>query len=146
MVLNGNEWKVSPSGRLNPIRIPDIRYLGGWLGPFIGLKSDDSPLLAILTHSSSPKLVILLPEHQIHKYKNKERLLLEYTNYGKTRTIFINLFPKTLHYTNNCNKKHNIKLINVYSFHFKRFPKCRGSNGVQDNSHRPVQYDMKRVQ
>jgi len=121
-VLNGNEWKASPSGRLNPIRMPDIRYLGGWLDPFNGHESDNSPLLAILTHSSSPKLVILLPEHQIHKHKNKQRLLLEYTNYGKTWTIFINLFPKTLRYTNNCNTTHIIKLINAYSFQFKRFP------------------------
>ena len=73
-VLDGNEWKASPTSRLNPIRMPDIRYLGGWLDHFIGLESDDSPLLAILTHSSSPNLVIWLTEHQIHKYINKQRL------------------------------------------------------------------------
>jgi len=48
MVLDVNEWKASPSGRLNPIRTPDTPYLGGWLDPFIGRESDDSPRLAIL--------------------------------------------------------------------------------------------------
>jgi hypothetical protein len=35
-VLDRNEFKASPSDRLNPIWMPGIRYLRGWLDPSIG--------------------------------------------------------------------------------------------------------------